>query len=72
MLVLSRRPVDGRSAAEPGEDTLVFRVAGVEFRVVIVGVDRNKVSVGIDAPREVVVWRGDLDNAKNNTKAEGA
>lgn len=71
MLVLSRRPVDGRGDAGPGEDTLVFRVAGVEFRVVIVNVDRNKVRVGIDAPLEVVMWRGEL-GSNENTKSEGA
>jgi carbon storage regulator len=48
MLVLSRKP---------GESLRI----GDEIRLVIVRIDRDRVRVGIEAPAEVRIARGELD-----------
>lgn len=52
MLVLTRNE----------EQSLIFRVNGIEFNVAILQVRGNKVRVGIDAPKEVVVIRSEIDH----------
>jgi carbon storage regulator len=48
MLILSRRV---------GETIQI----GPDIRVVITRIENNRVLVGIDAPREIAVWRVDAD-----------
>lgn len=54
MLVLSRKP---------GEQLIV----GNNVRIVVLGVNGNRVTIGIDAPKDVPIKRGEL---KTKTKGK--
>lgn len=64
MLVLTRRPEEG----------LVFTVPGSGERIVVtvLGVDGDKVKIGITAPRAVTVLRQELVEAVHNQNLAAA
>jgi carbon storage regulator len=51
MLVLTRHENEGLILQ--GKD-------GLEIHIVVLGVQRNKVSLGIKAPREIDIWRDEI------------
>lgn len=55
MLVLSRKP---------GETINI----GDNISVTVVSIGPNRVRIGIDAPREVNVWRGELPELQNKNQ----
>jgi carbon storage regulator len=56
MLVLTRKL---------GEQILI----GENIKIVIVGIDRGKVRIGIDAPRDLPIFRKELLEAENNRQS---
>jgi len=60
MLVLSRKT----------DETIILKIPGHEdIRLTIIRIDnKNKVRVGIDADKDVIVLRSELDVANNNSK----
>jgi carbon storage regulator CsrA len=52
MLVLTRKP----------DEKIVLKVAGIEITIVVVETARDRVKLGIDAPREVTISRPDANN----------
>jgi len=60
MLVLARRP----------DETLILRVPNLAepIRVLVVGVRGSKVSLGVEAPREVTIDRSEVDERRQLEK----
>ena len=53
MLVLTRR-------AEPGKDTVFIDVNGTTIEIKVVDVTRDACRIGLTAPKEVIIRRGEL------------
>ena len=58
MLVLTRKP---------GESLVMQTPDGVQITVTVCDVERGRVRLGIDAPREVIVMRSELETPKETT-----
>jgi len=55
MLILTRSPKQGKNEILIGDDV----------RIIVRGLDRGQVSIAIDAPKEIVILRGEVeDNGK--------
>lgn len=61
MLVLSR--LKGES--------VILRVAGVEIRVCLVRVERDKVRIGFEAPPEVEILRSEIADKRDDDEFSG-
>lgn len=53
MLVLSRKP----------NETILLRISGVEVELYVVEITRGRVKLGVTAPMEVIVTRGEMQTS---------
>lgn len=63
MLVLSRKI---------GEKIVITQTDGKPITVMVVSIERGKVRLGVDAPREVTIYRSEIQDQIDAAKAEAA